>query len=169
MAVEIERKFLVKESEWQKARKKARKEHLYQGYLCRDVGRTVRIRIAGNAASLTVKGPSTGAARTEFEYKIPKNDAQIMLQYVYGALIEKYRYTLLYDDFVWEVDEFLGENIGLLVAEVELEREDQPLALPPWVEREVTGDPRYYNSNLTIAPYCGWPKGHKNNPDGSLS
>lgn len=152
MAVEIERKFLVKGQPWL---------HVpgvvyQQGYLNRDKTRTVRVRIAGEAALLTIKGVNVGATRSEFEYSIPLADAEALLALCDGPLIEKTRYLLDYAGTRWELDVFAGDNAGLVVAEVELASEDQAFARPDWLGDEVTQDARYFNSNLAVQPYCRW-------------
>jgi CYTH domain-containing protein len=152
MAIEIERKFLVVNDTW----RSALATYFSQGYLNRDKTRTVRIRVAGDVGFLTVKGKSEGASRAEFEYEIPLVDAKQLLTLCDGPLIEKYRRKISYQGLVWEVDEFLGDNLGLVVAEVELESEDQEFSKPDWVGEEVTQDARYYNSNLSVAPYNTW-------------
>lgn len=154
MGVEIERKFLVVGESWRNAADPTRYR---QGYLNSAKHRTVRVRIAGGAAHLTVKGPSTGATRAEFEYAIPVVEAESLLELCETPLIEKLRRRIPFQDLVWEVDEFLGPNRGLVIAEVELEHEDQSIILPDWIGREVTGDPAYFNSNLVNAPYQSWP------------
>ena len=152
MATEIERKFLISGDDWRSA------EAVYycQGYLNRDKARTVRVRIAGAQAFITIKGLSTGASRLEFEYAIPVEDARQLLLLCEQPLIEKYRRKIPYKGFVWEVDEFLGENAGLVVAEIELPAEDTPFMRPDWVGQEVTRDSRYFNSALSQFPYCRW-------------
>ncbi len=152
MAIEIERKFLVTGDGW----RKAQATYYSQGYLNSDKARTVRVRIAGDQAFLTVKGLSQGASRAEFEYPIPVEDARQLLSLCEQPLIEKYRYKIPLDGFVWEVDEFLGENLGLIVAEIELPRVDASFAKPEWVGEEVTGDARYFNSNLVKTPFVRW-------------
>lgn len=154
MAIEIERKFLVKGDAW----KAAAVGVLYrQAYLSTDKARTVRVRIAGERAFLTVKGLATGLARAEFEYEIPLADAAAMLdQLCLTPLIEKRRYTVAYQGLSWEIDEFLGANLGLVVAEVELDSADQAIDLPDWVGREVSDDPRYFNSSLIARPFSSW-------------
>ena len=153
---EIERKFLVKSEEW---RALASRKYYKQGYLSRHKERTVRVRIAEENAFLTIKGKSVGATRAEFEYSIPVGEAQMLLDNLCEKpLIEKYRYTLAYEGFTWEIDEFLGDNEGLIVAEIELPAEDTPFALPTWTGEEVTHDARYYNSNLSEHPYKQWTK-----------
>ena len=152
MAREIERKFLTKGSAW----RRAGGMRLCQGYLSSAKGRTVRVRTVGDKAYLTIKGMAVGATRPEFEYEIPYQDAKELLNLCEVPLIEKDRYRLEEGGVVWEIDEFLGENRGLIVAEVELESEDQPFTKPDWVGEEVTGDPRYFNSNLIKKPYTKW-------------
>lgn len=154
MAVEIERKFLVTGDAW----RDAPAVFYSQGYLNRDKRRTVRVRIAGEEAFLTVKGQSAGASRAEFEYPIPLWDARDLLALCEQPLVEKYRRKIPYEGFVWEVDEFLGENQGLVVAEIELPGEDTRFSIPDWVGEEVTSDVRYFNSNLSLHPYCHWSK-----------
>ena len=153
MGVEIERKFLVRGEIW---RRDSTGVSYAQGYFCRGSGRTVRVRIAGSEAFLTIKGPVNGISRQEFEYPIPLKDAKAMLPLCDGPTIEKLRFRIPYGEHVWEVDEFQGDNEGLVIAEVELADEQEQVDPPPWVGREVTGDPRYYNSNLTIHPYREW-------------
>lgn len=152
MAIEIERKFLVVNDTW----RAAPAVFYSQGYLNRDKQRTVRVRIAGAQAFITVKGISQGASRLEFEYEIPVVDAQQLLTLCEQPLIEKYRRIISHGGFVWEVDEFLGDNLGLVVAEIELPAEVTHFALPDWVGAEVTHDARYFNSNLAQVPYCQW-------------
>jgi len=149
MAREIERKFLVVSDEY----KKGSTGILYrQGYLSRSPDCTVRVRTAGDKAWLTIKGRSEGASRSEFEYQIPYEDAVSLFSLCRSRLIEKIRYLVPYEGMIWEVDEFLGNNHGLVIAEIELDYEDQPFKIPHWAGREVTGDPRYYNSNLVDGP-----------------
>jgi len=156
MGFETERKFLVKSSVWKQG---AVGTPYRQGYLCRQEARTVRVRITGERAYLTLKGQAQGMTRLEYEYPIPLADAHAMLdQLCLKPLIEKTRYRVEFGGRVWEVDEFAGENQGLVVAEVELESPDQPLELPDWVGEEVTHDPRYLNANLVAHPFSRWPK-----------
>lgn len=152
MAIEIERKFLVVNDAW----RSAPAVYFCQGYLNRSKERTVRIRVAGEQGLLTIKGVSSGASRAEFEYEIPLADAKQMLSLCDGPLIEKYRRKISHEGMLWEVDEFLGENLGLVVAEIELESESQTFAKPSWIGEEVTQDARYYNSNLSINPFSRW-------------
>lgn len=154
MAQEIERKFLVQDDRW----KSLGTGVLYrQGYLSSGGGRTVRVRVAGETGFLTIKGKTVGISRLEFEYEIPVDDAQHMLdELCRKPIIEKHRTTIEHGGLVWEVDEFLGVNEGLVVAEVELEHADQSVNLPDWIGEEVSGDPRYFNSNLVKTPYSVW-------------
>lgn len=154
MAIEIERKFLVKGDTW---RSLAVGVIYRQGYISRSNDRTVRVRRAGDRAYLTIKGVAIGISRSEFEYEIPVADAEIMLTTLCDRpLIEKKRYRIPIGDLVWEVDEFLGENQGLIVAEVELQQVAQSIPLPDWIGEEVSGDPRYFNSNLVAHPFTHW-------------
>ena len=153
MAVETERKFLVSGDAW---RSLGTPVPYAQGYLARGNGVTVRIRIAGEKAFFTVKGPVEGISRPEFEYPVPIEDAREMLRLCKDPVIEKTRTRVPHVSHVWEVDEFDGENLGLIIAEVELSSPEEEVALPPWVGIEVTGDPRYYNSNLAVHPFRDW-------------
>ena len=152
MATEIERKFLVVGDAW----RVGDGTRICQGYLNRDKNRTVRVRVAGEQAYLTVKGATTGATRAEFEYGIPLADAEQMLSLCEGPVIQKVRRLFLHDGFTWEIDEFFGDNAGLVVAEIELQSEDQLFSKPAWVGEDVTDDVRYYNSNLASNPYAAW-------------
>ena len=152
MGIEIERKFLVVGDAWRQGEGVS----YAQGYLNRDAERTVRVRIAGDRAFLTVKGVSRGATRAEFEYEIPVTDASQLLELSDGPVVRKVRRLVEYEGSTWEVDEFLGDNAGLVVAELELDSEDATFAKPAWLGREVTDDPRYYNSNLAAHPYSRW-------------
>ena len=155
MATEIERKFLVHGDSWRRS-----DAVLYaQGYLNRDQRRTVRIRAVGDRAWLTIKGLSVGASRPEFEYEIPLADAEQLLALSDGPVVRKRRHLVPCGGFIWEVDEFEGDNAGLIVAEIELDAEDQKFDKPDWVGEEVTGDPRYFNSSLAIQPYRNWKTG----------
>lgn len=154
MGIEIERKFLVKGDAW---RSLAPGVLYRQGYLVAEKRRSVRVRIAGERACLTIKGQAIGLARAEFEYEIPVTDAEILLDTLCDRpLIEKLRYSIPDHHLVWEVDEFLGENQGLIVAEVELTEAGESLILPDWIGAEVSTDPRYFNSNLAQHPYRLW-------------
>ena len=154
MGREIERKFLVKGDAW---RALAEGTTYRQGDLNSAKQRTVRVRTADNKAYLTIKGLTVGATRAEYEYEIPFDEGKAMLDTLAEKpLIEKTRYKIPAGDLTWEVDEFLGDNAGLIVAEVELKREDQAFARPTWLGDEVTGDPRYYNVNLIKNPFKRW-------------
>ena len=153
MGVEIERKFLVASDAWREGRVGV---HYAQGYLSRESGRTVRVRVAGDKAFLTVKGPVHDLVRDEFEYAIPVDDARAMMKLCDGPIIDKHRYRVPFGAHVWEVDEFHGDNEGLVVAEVELRDAGEEPALPPWIGDEVTDDRRYYNANLTVHPFQSW-------------
>ncbi len=156
MNIETERKFLVKDTSWKEG---AEGVAYRQGYLSSHPERTVRVRTAGEKAYLTIKGKPVGASRSEFEYEIPHAEAERLLdQLCEKPLIEKIRYKILYAEMLWEVDEFSGDNTGLVVAEVELASEDQPVELPPWAGAEVTEDQRYYNSSLVGNPFSLWGK-----------
>jgi CYTH domain-containing protein len=153
MATEIERKYLVKDASWKDGVAGTR---YVQGYLCTDPERTVRLRIAGPEAWVTIKGLTQGIARAEFEYPIPSSDAEKILDLCLRPLIEKIRYRIEYRGHTWEVDEFLGDNQGLVLAEIELGDAGEPLELPPWAGAEVSADPRYFNANLVARPFTEW-------------
>lgn len=155
MALEIERKFLVKKEIWQKAAKPS-PDFYRQGYLYSDELKTIRVRITNTNAWLTIKGKTTGASRAEFEYEIPSPDAREILDNMTACSIEKYRYKLNVDGKLWEVDEFKGENEGLIVAEIELQSESESFILPDWAGEEVTHDSRYYNAALSKLPFSKW-------------
>ncbi len=155
MGIEIERKFLVKDDSW---KAEAGEGQVYrQGYLCSGHGKTVRVRIIGAQAFLTIKGPTNGISRSEFEYEIPVADAEAMLS-LCGNLVEKTRYIIEHAGMPWELDVFAGANDGLVMAEIELDAEDQSIELPDWAGEEVSGDPRYYNAYLAEHPFAKWSK-----------
>jgi adenylate cyclase len=153
MAKEIERKFLVRDDSW---RSGAPGCHYVQGYLSRDPERIVRVRQAGTSAFVTIKGVTQGTTRQEFEYSIPLSDAEALMELCLRPLIEKTRYVVPYHGKRWEVDEFRGENEGLILAEIELTHEDEPVDLPPWIGQEVSDDVRYSNANLVGNPFTRW-------------
>lgn len=154
MAKEIERKFLLVGDDWKAL---AQGTHYRQGYLNSVKERTVRVRTIDDKGFLTIKGITVGATRVEYEYEIPHAECTEMLDdLAEKPIIEKARYKIKFGGFVWEVDEFFGVNEGLVVAEIELESEDQQFEKPSWVGEEVTGDPRYFNSNLVKTPYTTW-------------
>ena len=151
---EIERKFLVGNDSW---RPGASGTRFRQGYLSTDPERTVRVRLEGDRGVLTIKGPSRGISRAEFEYPIPAAEAATLLDTLcLQPLIEKTRYRVEHGGHLWEIDEFAGDNAGLVLAEVELSSEDEQVALPPWVGMEVSNDPRYFNANLARHPFSRW-------------
>ncbi|MEA3465962.1 MAG: CYTH domain-containing protein [Thermodesulfobacteriota bacterium] len=155
MAIEIERKFLLANQQW---REQVQSQSKYiQGYLSRCPERTVRVRVADDHAWLTIKGENIGAVRPEYEYPIPTADALGMLaQLCEQPVIEKWRHRIMVNRHLWEIDEFLGKNSGLIVAEIELKQEDEIFVRPSWLGAEVTDDKRYFNSCLISNPYCEW-------------
>jgi adenylate cyclase len=154
MGKEIEKKFLVRDDHW---RGLAPGVLYRQGYLNKEKGRTVRVRTVGDQGFLTIKGPSIGGARPEYEYPIPLDDAVEILEHLcLKPLIEKTRTKIPYQGFIWEIDEFKGKNQGLILAEIELTVVEETFAIPPWIGTEVTGDSRYYNANLVHHPYSAW-------------
>ena len=157
MGVEIERKFTVRADFCPQSAG----TEIAQGYLSRDPQRTVRVRMAGARGYLTVKGVTHGASRAEYEYEIPPEDARAMLALCDPPLVEKTRYVMDAAGRRWEVDVFHGANAGLVVAEVELPSETAEVTLPEWVECEVTGEKRYYNSALIVHPYRCWTSAEK--------
>lgn len=159
MPKEIERKFLIKNNDY---RQQSESKRYKQGYICRLPDKVVRIRAADNKAYVTIKGmPQSALTRLEYEYEIPVEHAEEMLEALCEKpLIEKVRYKVQWGKDVWEIDEFSGENEGLVVAEIEIPNEDYQPELPPWIGEEVTNDPRYLNVNLALNPYKSWDKGH---------
>ena len=162
MGTEIERKYLVKKAEWRSHKRQLQSQfpdlgkQYCQGYIATDNNTTVRIRIVGEIGYITFKSKAIGHTRSEFEYPIPVADAREMLATLcIKPLIEKVRYKVVCDRLIWEVDEFEGENEGLIIAEVELENETQQIDIPDWIEREVN-DRKYFNSYLVKHPYNQW-------------
>jgi len=154
MGKEIERKFLVEGNVW---RDLAQGIRYRQGYLSTVIERTVRVRTIGDKGFITIKGQTKGITRSEYEYEIPVDEANIMLdELCEHPLIEKDRYKIAFGKHVWDVDEFHGENSGLILAEVELENEEQVFETPEWIGREVSDDARYFNANLIANPYRSW-------------
>ncbi len=154
MAIEIERKFLVMGKCY---RQLAKPVSYRQGYLSTAKERIVRVRIEGERAFLAVKGVTNGVTRTEYEYEIPPAEAEhILAKLCEKPIIEKDRYKIECDGMVWDVDEFHGPNEGLIVAEVQLNRENQQIIMPDWVGKEVSGEPKYFNSSLVQNPYGKW-------------
>lgn len=146
MAFEIEHKYLVKNDEYLKLQTEV--HHIKQGYLSRNPERTVRIRIRDDKGYITVKGITKGDIRHEFEYEIPISDAEEMLTLCVPPVIEKYRHIVPYKGHIWEVDEFKGNLNHVVLAEIELESRDEKYEIPPFIGQNITGDVRYYNSNL---------------------
>lgn len=155
MGIEIERKFLVDQEAWTQL-EKPKGEFYRQGYLLTDPRKTIRVRQTSEKAFLTIKGISVGATRTEFEYEIPELEAKELLDQFSVSELSKTRYKILFENKLWEVDEFLAENEGLMVAEIELQSEDETFSIPDWIGQEVTGEEKYYNSNLTLLPFKKW-------------
>jgi adenylate cyclase len=155
MGVEIERKFLVDHNKWLQL-SKPDAMHYRQGYILSDDTKTIRVRITPHNGYITIKGVTKGFSRSEYEYIIPITEAAELLDNFAISQLEKYRYNIDFAGKLWEVDEFLGDNTGLLVAEIELDSEDEQFELPPWVTEEVTGDNRYYNSSLSVKPFSKW-------------
>jgi adenylate cyclase len=154
MPLEIERKFIV---DTDRLSLSGSGKRYRQGYLPAAGKSSVRVRICNDAAWLTLKGETVGASRLEFEYSIPVEDAEHILESLCeGSIIDKTRHLLDHAGHTWEVDVFAGDNAGLVIAEVELQSEDEAVELPDWAVEEVTLDPRYYNANLVTNPYCNW-------------
>lgn len=153
---EIERKFLVKSEDYKHESRSS--AYIAQGYLNSDPERTVRIRIKGNKGFLTIKGPgnSSGLTRTEWESEIPAGEAKVLLELCEPGIIEKIRHEVPCGSHLFEVDEFLGENQGLTIAEIELQSEDEDFIKPQWIGPEVSGEARYYNSQLSKRPFNTW-------------
>jgi adenylate cyclase len=156
MAKEIERKFLVRPRNWSELGPGL---VIRQGYLSTAIERTVRVRTYGDRGYVTIKGVTSGISRDEYEYEIPFGDAtEIIDRLCHRPLIEKTRYRIPFAGHTFEVDEFTGANRGLTVAEVELKSADEKIELPDWIDRDVSGDPRYFNSNLALKPFSTWQK-----------
>ena len=156
MGIEIERKFLVVSDVWRSEVQRCME--MRQGYLAGEGGRaSVRVRLEGDQARLNIKAAVIGAARAEYEYGIPMEDARTLLATLCIGTLEKTRHYIEREGLIWEVDEFLGANAGLIVAEVELQSVDQVIKLPTWLGRELTDERRYYNHHLALHPYTTWP------------
>jgi len=154
MAIEIERKFLVVNDSWRNdVRKKFR---IIQGYLNTSIERSVRVRIKGDKGYLTIKGESKSITRMEFEYEIPVKEAESLITLCDTPVIEKVRHEIFFEKHMWEIDEFAGENKGLIIAEIELKSEEQAYKKPKWLGREVSDNPDYYNLSLIKKPYSTW-------------
>ncbi len=155
MGKEIERKFLVNPKIWERA-VKPEGTYYRQGYILAEPGKTVRVRVSGNAGFLTIKGAAEGISRDEYEYEIPLNDAKEMLDKLCGSEVVKKRYKIYCGGKLWEVDVFDGDNYGLILAEIELKSEEEMFDIPSWIEKEVTGDIKYNNSYLSLCPFERW-------------
>jgi adenylate cyclase len=155
MATEIERKFLVHHSIWATVEKQNGKV-FKQGYILREKNRTLRVRVTDDAAYITFKGAGNGISRSEYEYQVPVSEGIELLKGFATSVIEKTRYYISYAGKLWEVDVFSGDNSGLIVAEIELQHEDEPFEKPEWILDEVSHDSRYYNSSLSVNPYSSW-------------
>ncbi|MGD9899911.1 MAG: CYTH domain-containing protein [Calditrichaceae bacterium] len=154
MGIEIERKFLVRNDSWRGAYSG---EKYRQGYLSTHLNRTTRVRVAGEKAFITIKGRNNGLTRREFEFEIPKDEAEEILRTLCEQpILEKTRYSIDYKGMAWVIDEFEGENEGLILAEIELTHENQVIHFPDWIGEEVSSDVRYYNSNLVSNPFKNW-------------
>ena len=158
MAQEIERKYLVLDDSYK--HEAYASSHVCQGYLCSDRGKTVRIRLRDDRAYITIKGPSLdgGLSRYEFEQEIPFEDGEKLMTLCQEGLIDKTRWLVKSGEHTFEVDEFHGDNEGLVIAEVELNNPDEKPVIPHFIGKEVTGDRRYYNAQLCVNPYCHWHK-----------
>jgi len=155
MAIEIERKFLLRDDRWRQLADTG--TTFRQGYLIGAKQASVRVRIEGDKAYLNIKSMTIGVKRHEYQYPLPLEEASELLDTLCEKpLVEKTRYLLHYANHEWEIDEFEGDNVGLIVAEVELKSEDEQIILPPWIGVEVSDDPRYYNVNLVKHPYTTW-------------
>lgn len=147
MGVEIERKFLVDKSKWELAKPNFG-TRIIQGYILKSPEKTVRVRVSGETGFITIKGKTIGISRSEFEYEIPLEEAEKLLEEFCSEKIIKIRYELKYDEFVWEIDEFQSPNAGLILAEIELSNENERFTHPEWLDREVSGQLEYYNANM---------------------
>ena len=155
MPTETEHKYLVKHERWKKISPEKSIE-IKQGYLLTDPEKTIRVRTKNGKGFFTIKGKTNKSSRPEFEYEIPLEDAEELIRKFCSAVVEKTRHLVHFEGKLWEVDEFKGANRGLIVAEIELKDEDEKYALPEWVDKNVTEDPRYANSNLSVNPFSSW-------------
>ena len=156
MAIEIERKFLIKYIPTNRVKYS---QSIKQGYIVNDSHKVIRIRKKEDQYFLTIKGNTIGLSRSEFEYSIPKNDAENLFdQFCLSGTIEKTRHYVQNKNHLWEIDEFHGRNDGLIVAEIELNSEDETFQIPDWVDKEVTSEKKYYNMNLLKNPFAKWKK-----------
>jgi len=155
--MEIERKYLVNKKLWQEMNNEDG-DYIVQGYITTDLNKTIRIRIWRSAAYMTIKGKTNNISREEIEFPIPLDKATEIIRKFAEGIIKKIRYTIQFKGKTWEVDEFMGENEGLLLAEIELGSENEPVELPQWIGKEVSYDNRYFNSMLMKNPFRHWPR-----------
>jgi len=155
MAIEIERKFLIHQNIWKQQLPELTLQ-IKQAYIAHENNCTIRIRTSNEKAYLTIKGKTQNISRDEFEYEIPYKDAEQLFAFSDITIIEKSRHIIYYDNKKWEIDEFLGLNAGLFVAEIELESEDEKITFPSWIANEVTNDARFRNSSLAKTPITEW-------------
>jgi adenylate cyclase len=155
MGKEIEKKYLIDHAKWQNT-EKPKGEFYRQGYLLAEPKKTIRVRLTEKCGFLTIKGAAVGITTPEFEYEIPTADAKELLDTLCTSELSKIRYKLIYRNKLWEIDEFLGENKGLIVAEIELKSEDEAYDLPDFILQEVTGEKKYYNAQLSKNPFKNW-------------
>lgn len=153
--MEIERKFLVNAEKWNEVQK-PEPQLFRQGYFTTSPGKSIRIRNSSHQSFLTIKSALSGVVRHEFEYEIPNEDAVQLLDNFCDARLEKYRYVIPFKNKIWEVDCFLKENSGLIIAEIELEGPEENVELPDWIDKEVTAELKYYNENLVQLPFKKW-------------
>jgi len=154
MGLEIEKKFLIKNDNWKQF--VSEEKEITQGYLNANPNRTVRVRIAGKLGFLTIKSKSKGSVRSEFEYEIPIEDATELIELCEKPILSKTRFIVKFENHKWEIDVFEKENKGLVVAEIELSKEDEFFLTPDWIGKEVTEETKYYNSQLIENPYSEW-------------
>jgi CYTH domain-containing protein len=155
MPKEIERKFLVRKDLWY-AQKKPQGTDIIQSYMVNEPDKVIRIRVTDTKGYLTIKGPAIDSTRYEFEYSVPRNEAMEIMDLFTKEKIEKIRYKIDFQNHFWEIDEFFGENDGLIMAEIELKSQDESFEIPSWLGEEVTHDHRYYNSYLSEHPFSSW-------------
>lgn len=155
MIIEIEHKYLVKHELWKQI-VPGKSVPIKQAYLSKDQSKTIRVRVAGEKGFITIKGKSVGASRPEYEYEIPLPEANELIEKFCSGVIEKTRHYVQHENKTWEVDVFDGLNKGLIVAEIELNSEDEIYSKPAWIDRDVTTDRRYANSNLIVNPFSTW-------------
>lgn len=153
--MEIERKFLVNSAKWYNF-PKDKGELVIQGYLACDNFKSIRMRLKGEKGYITIKSNTVNISREEFEFPVDKETAIEIINKFSESRIEKIRFTIAYKGKFWEIDEFLGENKGLIIAEVELESENEQIEIPEWIDKEVSNDTKYYNNNLSKYPYIEW-------------